>query len=363
MTVGTNEWLRPIRADAPGGDDVSFSETFDKIREARRADDPGLSQGDWQHELKVANWRIVIELAGRVLSEQSKDLQAAVWLGEALIAQAHLGGAHAAFELLAQLQDHFWDELHPRIEDGDLDERSAKLAWFNEYGAQALLALRVSPGTGGYTLADWQVSRDVDNLARQDASAHEEALAEGKPTAEMFDRAVEGTADAQLLEQLQQATQAAAALQQLKQVTDARMGRDAPSLARLEDALKRLQQILTRAANIKGLLVAGDGAAETAPSADGETEGGYAAPAAGAAAGGGAALRLGGGDPASKAAAVKALGEIAAWFRRAEPHSPVSYLLDRAVAWADTPLEQWLAEVVNDENTLSRVRERIGLPG
>jgi len=358
MTVGTTEWLRPIRADAPGGDDVSFSDTFDKIREARRADDPSLSQGDWEHELKVANWRSVIELAGRVLAEQSKDLQAAVWLGEALIAQSHLGGAHAAFDLLTQLQENFWDALYPRVEDGDLDERSAKLAWFNEYGAQALLALRVSPGADGYTLADWQVSRDVDNLARQDASAHEQALGEGKPGAELFDRAVESAPDAQLLEQLQQATQAAAALQQLKQVTDARMGRDAPSLARLEDALKRLQQILTRAANIKGLLVVGDGATEAAPSADGETEGGYAGPAPGA-----AALRLGGGDPASKAAAVKALGEIAAWFRRAEPHSPVSYLLDRAVAWADTPLEQWLAEVVNDESTLSRVRERIGLPG
>ncbi len=363
MTVGTTEWLRPIRADAPGGDDVSFSDTFDKIREARRADDPSLSQGDWEHELKVANWRSVIELAGRVLAEQSKDLQAAVWLGEALIAQSHLGGAHAAFDLLTQLQENFWDALYPRVEDGDLDERSAKLAWFNEYGAQALLALRVSPGADGYTLADWQVSRDVDNLARQDATAHEEALGEGKPSGEVFDRAVEATPDPQLLEQLDQATRAAASLQQLKRVTDAHMGRDAPSLAKLEEALKRLQQILTRAATGKGLLTDGAGATDAEPSPGSGIEGQDGLSTAGGPSAGGGALRLGGGDPATKAAALKALGEIAAWFKRVEPHSPVSYLLDRAVAWADTPLEQWLAEVVNDESTLSRVRERIGLPG
>jgi type VI secretion system protein ImpA len=56
------------------------------------------------------------------------------------------------------------------------------------------------------------------------------------------------------------------------------------------------------------------------------------------------------------------LGEIAGFFRRTEPHSPVAYLLDRAVYWADMPLEQFLAELIRDESTLSSIRERVGLP-
>ncbi|MBH2011056.1 MAG: type VI secretion system protein TssA, partial [Xanthomonadaceae bacterium] len=74
------------------------------------------------------------------------------------------------------------------------------------------------------------------------------------------------------------------------------------------------------------------------------------------------ALNLGGGSLASKEAALRALNDIAGFFRRTEPHSPVAYLLDRAVAWADMPLEQWLAEVIRDESTLASIRERVGLP-
>ena len=60
-------------------------------------------------------------------------------------------------------------------------------------------------------------------------------------------------------------------------------------------------------------------------------------------------------------AALASLAQIAAFFRRTEPHSPVAYLLERAVTWANMPLEDWLAEVVRDQGTLSSIRERVGL--
>src|SRR3546814_3061490 len=97
-----------------------------------------MPQDDWEQELNAANWREVIKLAGGLLAEQDEDLQAAVWLGEALIAQHGLDGAHGACELLAELMDRYWDEMYPRVEDDDLDERAGKLAWFNDYAAQAV---------------------------------------------------------------------------------------------------------------------------------------------------------------------------------------------------------------------------------
>lgn len=361
MAVDISDWLKPIREDAPCGDDVSFSDTFDQIRDARRSDDPNLPQGDWKRELKVSNWRQVLELAGVVLAKQSKDLQAAVWMGEALIAHHHQAGAEAAFDLLAGLQQDYWDGMYPLLEDGDLEERSAKLAWFNTYGAQALLALHVTPGPQGYTLADWQVSRDVDNLARQDADAHREALDEGKPSGEMFDRAIESHPDAVLVQQCESAKRVLDAFHRFKAVTDERMGLEGPSLAALETALTRLNQVFTKAAEAKGLLdAASAGEAEGANADGGEGWSVPVAPAAAAATSGG--FSLGAGDAASKAAAVKALGEISAWFKRVEPHSPVAFLLERAVAWADTPLDEWLAEVISDDSTLRNIRSKIGLP-
>ena len=55
MAIDVNELLAPIPGGDPAGSDASFSDQFDRIREARRADDAGLAQGEWQTELKVAD--------------------------------------------------------------------------------------------------------------------------------------------------------------------------------------------------------------------------------------------------------------------------------------------------------------------
>ncbi|MGO4781550.1 type VI secretion system protein TssA, partial [Lysobacter sp. 2RAB21] len=63
----------------------------------------------------------------------------------------------------------------------------------------------------------------------------------------------------------------------------------------------------------------------------------------------------------SKQAALRALGDIAGYFKRTEPHSPVASLLEQAVQWADMPLNEFLAEVVRDESVLAAIRARVGL--
>ena len=59
--------------------------------------------------------------------------------------------------------------------------------------------------------------------------------------------------------------------------------------------------------------------------------------------------------------ALRRLGEIAAFFQRTEPHSPVAYLVQRAVKWGNMPLESWLQEVIQDENVLGSLRQTLGL--
>src|SRR5690606_14492046 len=136
MAIDVNELLAPIPGSDPAGSDESFSDQFDRIREARRADDPNLAQGEWQTEVKVADWREVQSLSEDILRRTSKDLQAAVWLGEAAISRYGLEGAKETFELLAGMLDTYWEGLYPRADGGDLEERAGKLAWFATYGAR-----------------------------------------------------------------------------------------------------------------------------------------------------------------------------------------------------------------------------------
>ncbi len=180
MSIELAELLAPISPDRPCGEDVSFSDVYDRVREARRADDPSLRQGEWQTELKVADWRLVIRLATEVLTRQSKDLQMAVWLGEALIATDGVGGATQSADLLYGLLDTMWDGLYPELDGDDAEERAAKLAWYNIYASDALRRVPLSGGARPMTLLDWQDSREVDNLARQNQESHRAALDEGR---------------------------------------------------------------------------------------------------------------------------------------------------------------------------------------
>jgi len=359
MAIDVNELLAPIPGSDPAGSDASFSDQFDRIREARRADDPLLAQGEWKTELKVADWREAQSLSEDILLRTSKDLQAAVWLAEAAISRHGLEGARDGFALLAGLLETFWEGLYPRADDGDLEERASKLAWFATYGGRALQQMRLNDDPQApLTLAGWIDSREVDNLGRQNAEAYQAALDEGRINGESYDSRMIATPEAMLLERLVEVQAARDAFTRFSAVSDGKLGRDAPNLVQIDDALKKIQQVYSKVATAKGIggvaAVADEGG--DAPA----TGGGMGTVAAGG--GGGVALDLGGGSLASKEAALRALGEIAGFFRRTEPHSPVAYLLERAVLWANMPLEQFLAELIRDEGTLSSIRERVGLP-
>ena len=59
--------------------------------------------------------------------------------------------------------------------------------------------------------------------------------------------------------------------------------------------------------------------------------------------------------------ALRRLAAVADYFRRTEPHSPVAYLVQRAVRWGEMPLEEWLRDVIANEDVLARVHETLGL--
>ena len=360
MAIDVNELLAPIPGSDPAGSDASFCDQFDRIREARRADDPLLAQGEWKTELKVADWREAQSLSEDILLRTSKDLQAAAWLAEAAISRHGLEGARDGFALLAGMLETYWENLYPRADDGDLEERASKLAWFATYGARALQQMRLNDDPQApLTLAGWIDSREVDNLGRQNAEAYQAALDEGRINGESYDSRMLATPEAMLMERLVEVQAARDAFTRFSAVSDGKLGRDAPNLVQIDEALKKIQQVYSKVATAKGIggvaVVAEEGSAAPVSSGGG---------AVGVAAGAGAsvALDLGGGSLASKEAALRALGEIAGFFRRTEPHSPVAYLLERAVLWANMPLEQFLAELIRDEGTLSSIRERVGLP-
>ena len=56
------------------------------------------------------------------------------------------------------------------------------------------------------------------------------------------------------------------------------------------------------------------------------------------------------------------LQEIAEYFRRTEPHSPIPYSLEQAVRWGRTPLPELLEELIPDPGGREHYFRLAGIP-
>ncbi len=71
--------------------------------------------------------------------------------------------------------------------------------------------------------------------------------------------------------------------------------------------------------------------------------------------------QLGDGPVQTRAHAIAQLRQVAEYFRRTEPHSPVAYLADKAAAWGEQPLHVWLRSVVKDDSAFAHIEELLGM--
>jgi len=366
--------LAPLSVDGPAGPSLRYDPAYARIRDARSEDDASLPMGEWTRPLKKADWRAVETLCTEVLHQRSKDLQVAAWLTEAWVHRHALAGLVAGTRLIEGLARDFWDGVHPLIEDGDTEMRAAALVWANNTLAQALL-LHVplvpwpEPARPFVNLADWQRALSSEfGVGDARAKAASAVLASRQ---EILDQAAH---DLPALVAIDEAlVQASAAWDELTALLDAQLGADAPSMSKVADTLQQLRQAVRslllgrdprdQAAAAPARAPSTDAAAQTPPAptptptptldehpmSEEESLPPLPVPSSQAA-------HIG-----SRAQAYELLERAAAYLKRAEPHSPTPYLIERAVTWGRMPLPELMQEVMREEGDLNRFFSMLGM--
>jgi type VI secretion system protein ImpA len=350
-----NQLVAPIPGAHPGGEDISFLPIYDEVREARRADDPALTQGEWETELKTAQWPRVRQLCENILQTKSKDLQVACWYVDALTQLHGFDGLAFGFQVMEVLLTDFWEFLFPEIDEDGAEERAGKIAWLNKQLSETIRNHPLtSQNSGGYSWAKWQESRLVANLGLRDAAAQEQAVAEGKLAPDVFDKATRATGlpyYEALREKIRLALDRIAVVETH---IDTQFGAMSPGLREVREATEACANLVAKI--ISGL----GGHSHTEQSNAGLPQHGASLPPPGAVNMTPiAAMSVG--QIRSRAEAIAALRQVAQFFQLNEPHSPVGLLAGRAARWAEMPLERWLAAVVKDEATLSQLRELLDI--
>jgi type VI secretion system protein ImpA len=346
--------LVPISGDNPAGENLQYSGLHDEIREARRAED-ALAQGDWQRELKAADWDLTLELAEKALRTQTKDLQVAAWLAEALVKKHGFLGLRDGLKVMRGLHERFWDNVYPAVEDGDLEGRANSVSWLDRQTAFALkeVALTKAPGMA-YGYIQMEQSKEFELAPNADAEAINRVNAErakaaetGKITPEDFAKAKAASKRAFYEEIAGELGDCVQEFKALDRAIDERFGRETPGLGELKKSLDQVKDFADKTLKEKR---AEEPSAEDIGAGEGgeESAGVSGAPAAI-------------GSIRSRQDALARLAHVADYFRRTEPHSPVSYLVQRAITWGQMPLDAWLADVIKDSVLLEAIKETLGL--
>lgn len=351
--------LTPISEENPSGEYLRYSGLYDEISEARRADEV-LNQGEWQTDLKVADFRKVIAVASAAIEKDSKDLQVAAWLAEALVKEHGFVGLRDALRMLARLQENFWDTMHPVIDEGDMEGRANALAWMEQQAAFALKQAKIT-GYAGYSYLDFEDSKKFDVPDNVDSfeTAEQERYNELRAQAERENRVTANKWRAEL-SQTRRAfcedlnfliEECWTAYNELNATIESKFDlKQAPATNNLRKSLDEVHSLVKKILDDKRLEepdAADEASGESAQAPDGTVMVKAAAVASGAIQG--------------RQDALKRLADVADWFKKNEPHSPISYIVGRAVKWGNMPFDAWLQDVIKDESVIYSLRQTLGL--
>jgi len=329
--------LTPIPGPNPSGENLKYNPVYDKIKEARRQDDDA-PQGEWQRERKIADYVQVLKLGGDALATKSKDLQLAAWITEALVNREGFAGLREGLKLIQGLIQNFWDTLYPELEDGESELRASPVEWV---GSRLDEVVRRTPLTkSGYGYFKHKESRAVGyeeqaNESQSRMEARAAAIAEGKMSPEEFDKDFEATPREFCVKIVSDLDGNLEQLDELIPICEEKFGDFNPSFSKLRTALEEVRH------TANGLLSKkadpGTAAAPVAEAAEPEPEAAQWAPqtTSQAAPPRPVARKITSAEPVDREDAVSRVIAVAAYLRREDPYSPVSFLLLRGLRWGE----------------------------
>lgn len=355
LSLDPERFLLPISTANPVGEYLIYEGTYDRIKEARRSDDPNLPQGVWERTLKKADWKTVRSLSEDALENRSKDLQIAVWLMESLYHLHGFSGLAQGLTLLNRLCESFWEDMHPQPRNGDFDVRISPLIWVNE---KFSITVKFQPVTrpksvdsAAYTFADWERANLAEALPedKKGAKDKKEPLTRARfLSSVMF--TPRGFYDG-LSNDLEECL---ASLSRLMAFLDLKCGLEGPSLTIFRNTLEDILSLCDHLLQEKS---------PEPPSVleDGETEGSGRGQTSDYGYGKGDDMKYVALSIRSRAEAYRMMSDAADYLLVHEPHSPTPYLVKRAVSWGNKSLMELLQELVQDDRDLKFILNLLGM--
>ena len=336
-----NEFLQPISEKNPGGADLRLDAKSDyyKLREIRHH----LRNVEQKTLLEdkvfgKESWAPVVNLAEKILKKESKDLEVAAWLLEGLLREEKFNGATKGFAILSGLVRKFWGQCFPSAEKDDEALTLSPIVGLSGGGRDSVLTTPflmqtlIKTKENSINTWDFMQARELDSLGKKpgsDALSLDQLLAACKKTpANTFI-----DIDASILRCHQMVLSFD---ESLRECTDNLW---VYSFSRLQETIINCQ----KAVRFLGAF-AFESSKELIKADDTEV------------------------TPVKKQYDIKdnddvkqALMAVADFYEKNQPHSPLSYLIRKALRWTEMQLPQLIPELLGDERSVLDYCRMIGL--
>ncbi|SMF29889.1 type VI secretion system protein ImpA [Alteromonadaceae bacterium Bs31] len=352
--------LGAFTGDNPAGVDVredpSPTSPYQNIKAARNAARAAERNSihDGSSNEADEHWRAITTLAPEILANYSKDLEIASWYTEALLRSSGFQGLRDGFAIIHGLIEAYWENLYPMPDEDGIETRVACIAGLNGEGAEGVLVApirkaKITEGSsvGPFTFWEYQQALEAQKLPDEKArNAKKDKL--GFDISNIETAVSESSTD-YFINLRDDLNEAILLYKKTGQMLDEHCGAyDAPPTRTIIEVLDECLGAVNHLAKHKFPV-------EVEEAEDGAEQPGEADSA------GEQSTKRVQGPVANREDAFKQLVEIADFFRRTEPHSPVSYVLEKAVKWGNMPLTALMQELIPDSSSRNHYSELTGV--
>lgn len=367
-TIEIDQIAAPIPGEVPAGsdprDDPTPNSLYRELKSARKrardaerlalAPDPDNSPPDPR-----GDWKYIFTNAEKVLREQAKDFEVAAWYVESLLREHGFAGLRDGLRLARRLGEQYWDQMYPvRDEEDGMLFRVAAFRGLDggDTDGTLIIPLRKQPLTVAVadrepmSRADFVQAQSLEQI--EDPEQRSRRIDSGAVTMDQFEQGMTATSSDQLADTLEDIEECIEEVILLDQFFEEHCDvaadgeRTAPSTGNIRRALMECMDTIKMFHTPAEETSADDIAAGGGDAASSGVAGAIATP----------------GQSMTREEAFALLLKVADFFKKTEPHSPLSYSLQQVVRWGRMPLPELLTELIRDESERERLFKHVGLP-
>ncbi|MDO6467413.1 type VI secretion system protein TssA [Neptunomonas phycophila] len=364
--------LTPINADVKAGFDIrnhpEYADAFYELRDLRNAIRAQERRALSLEDLYAlgSEWKQVQTACVDILATQSKDVEVLAWLAEATIRVDGFVGLAEVFDVIDQTLREYWGGIYPLPDEEGISATLFPLTGLNGDNGEGTLVMPIRMASvittpAGEMISGWDYIKACDLAQLTDDSKRQRKIDDGIKTIDQLQQLMQGTDSAQIKTTARAIDSCKQNFASIDDFLQDQCGYDSPPTSAIKNVLSTAWDALAAIARIDTSILEDPKPAEEEASELEDDSDKPEVRSSKSAQNTVVQFRPEAYYPSSREEALIMVSRLSAFFRDTEPHSPLSYQMERVERWGRMGLAELMDELLDDDTTRHQFFRLIGL--